>query len=50
LAVFYATTGRPELSLERMRQAADVHRRLIGQVFAISSESRRLEFLQRIEV
>jgi tetratricopeptide (TPR) repeat protein len=50
LAVLYAATGRPEPSLERMQQAADVHRRLIGEVFAISSESRRLEFLQRIEV
>ena len=50
LAVLYAATGHPEKSLERMQQAAEVHRRLIGEVFAISSESRRLSFLQEIEV
>ena len=48
LAVLYAATDRADEALKLMEEAAVVDDRMIGQVFAISSESQKMAYLRMI--
>jgi CHAT domain-containing protein len=49
-AVLLAATGRPAAALELACQAAAIDDRMIGQVFAISSDRQRLAYLKLFQV
>jgi CHAT domain-containing protein/tetratricopeptide (TPR) repeat protein len=48
LAALYAATARPGDALARLQQAAGLEERVLGQVFAMSSERQRMAYLQTI--
>jgi CHAT domain-containing protein/tetratricopeptide (TPR) repeat protein len=48
LALVYVATGRETDALNLMKQATSIHDRMIGQVFSIGSETRRMAYLSRL--
>ena len=49
LAMLCAATDRPDEALELLRQAVAGHDRMIGQIFLVSSERNRLDYLRRAQ-
>lgn len=49
LAGLYAATARPSAALPLMQRAAAITGKMIGQIFAIASESQRTAYLKTVE-
>ena len=47
LAVLLAATERPQEALRLMREAAKIQTQILGQIFSISSDTQRLNFMQQ---
>jgi CHAT domain-containing protein/Flp pilus assembly protein TadD len=47
LAVLLAATDRPQEALRLMREAAKIETKILGQIFSISSDPQRLNYMQQ---